>query len=139
MLKLMKRNSNEQGFTLVEVMIVVIILAILAGVAMVSFGGLDKQAKDARARADMRAIATALKGYKAMTGSWPAALTPDLTTTVAPYTALIDSIPNDPWSPANPYTYQDDPGITGAKDLISAGPDGITGGASTDDITMVVQ
>jgi general secretion pathway protein G len=109
MLKFRKRISGEKGFTLVEVMIVVIILAILGGIALVSFGGLDKQAKDARVQADMRAIATALKGYKAMTGAFPTSaegLTILTTTTAGPpsFTALIDSIPNDTYAAA-PYTY----------------------------------
>ena len=100
MLRLRKRMSDEKGFTLVEVMIVVIILAILGGIAMLSFGGLDKQAKDARVMADMRVIATALKGYKAATGAFPTTLEglAILTTTLAPYTALIDSIPDDPYA-----------------------------------------
>jgi general secretion pathway protein G len=141
MLKLRKRISSEKGFTLVEIMIVVIILAILAGVALVSFGGLDAKAKDARARADMRAIATALKGYRAMTGAWPAALTPTLTTDALPYTALIDSVPNDPFASAGtPYTYTNpDPDVTDPNGVTisSVGPDGIAGNA--DDITTVVK
>jgi prepilin-type N-terminal cleavage/methylation domain len=137
----MKRNSNEQGFTLVEVMIVVIILAILAGIAMFSFGGFDVRAKNARAQADINTIATALKGYKALTGAWPAALA-DLTTTAGTYTALIDSIPDDPWAnPVATYVYTS-PSATNPDgvDVTSAGPDGIAGGANAaDDITRVIQ
>jgi general secretion pathway protein G len=108
MLKRRKMISSEKGFTLVEVMIVVIILAILGGIAMVSFGGLDAQAKNARAQADMRVIATALKGFRSETGVWPTAIQglAVLSNTVAPYTALIDSIPDDPWAAAGTkYTY----------------------------------
>jgi general secretion pathway protein G len=126
MLKLRKRISGEKGFTLVEVMIVVIILAILGGVALVSFGGLDKQAKDARVQADFRAIATALKGYKAMTGAWPLQGDPFdtiLTTTTGTYTALLDNMPDDPYAAAGTkYTYTNPDLVDdNAVDITSAG------------------
>ncbi len=100
MLKLMK---SEAGFTLIEIVFVVIILAILAGVALLSFGGLDTQAKDSRVQADFRTIATAIKAYKAITGSFPANLNA-LTVDAAPYSAVLDSVPIDPYTAAA-YTY----------------------------------
>ena len=101
MLKILK---NEAGFTLIEIVFVVIILAILAGVALLSFGGLDTQAKDAVVQADFRTLATALKVYKAQTGAFPAALN-DLVTASGNYEPVLDGVPEDPNNPGNIYTY----------------------------------
>lgn len=96
MLKILK---SESGFTLIEIVFVVIILAILAGVALISFGGLDTQAKDSRVQADFRTLATALKAYKALTGSFPAALN-DLLTASGSYQPVLDEVPIDPYTNA---------------------------------------
>lgn len=103
MLKMLKR---EDGFTLIEIVFVVIILAILAGVALLSFGGLDTQAKDSVVEADFRTLATALKVYKAQTGAFPTALS-DLETASGNYEPVLDSVPEDPYNPGNPYEYDD--------------------------------
>ncbi|HBE77782.1 MAG TPA: hypothetical protein DDW65_08350 [Firmicutes bacterium] len=108
MMNLRKRISGEHGFTLIEVMIVVIILAVLSGIALISFGGLDTQAKDARVQADFRTIATALKAYKALStlNAFPtdAAGLNALTTDDGDYHALLDTVPIDPYTKAA-YTY----------------------------------
>lgn len=120
MMKFLKRFSGEKGFTLIEIMIVVIILAILSGVALISFGGLDTQAKDARVQADMRTIATALKAFKALDASaaFPATLAA-LKSDSGNYHALLDSVPNDPYTNA-PYGYNSPSTITYPPD---AAPD----------------
>lgn len=110
MLKILK---SEAGFTLIEVVFVVIILAILAGVALMSFGGLDTQAKDAVVQADFRTIATALKVYKAQTGAFPATILA-LTADAGSYTAVMDAPePTDPYSGAA-YGYD----VTGLPDSV---------------------
>ena len=113
MLKIMK---SEAGFTLIEIVFVVIILAILAGVALISFGGLDTQAKDSRVQADYRTLATALKAYKALTGAFPASLN-DLLTANAPYQPLLDEVPIDPYTNAI-YGY-DTTGLPDSVDVTS--------------------
>ena len=124
MLKLMKRILKDDGFTLIEVMIVVIILTILGGIALISFGGLQQQAQTARVQADFRVIATALMGFKAMTGAWPTTVQglAILPTNVGTYQALINSIPNDPFTtPPAPYGYViPDPTNPLAVDITSA-------------------
>ena len=102
MLKILK---SEAGFTLIEIVFVVIILAILAGVALISFGGLDTQAKDSRVQADFRTLSTAIKAYKALTGSFPANLDALLTAN-APYEPLLDEKPVDPYNNGD-YGYTD--------------------------------
>lgn len=96
---MMKMLKSEAGFTLIEIVFVVIILAILGGVALVSFGGLDTQAKDSRVVADFRTLATALKAYKALTSAFPAALN-DLLTASGSYEPVLDEVPIDPYTNA---------------------------------------
>ena len=109
---MMKLLKDEAGFTLIEIVFVVIILAILAGVALLSFGGLDTQAKDSVVEADFRTLATALKVYRAQAGEFPttieglAKLTTDDATNN--YVAVLDSVPDDPYNPGNPYSYDGD-------------------------------
>lgn len=106
MLKLMK---SEAGFTLIEIVFVVIILAILAGVALISFGGMDTQAKDSVVQADFRTLSTVLKAYNAQMDVFPTTAEglDHLTTDHAPYEAMLDSVPNDPYTGA-PYIYDGD-------------------------------
>lgn len=65
MRRLLPRSaSNPQGFTLIELMVAMAILAILAVAGLVLFTGAQKNARDARRRADVDAIATALETNK---------------------------------------------------------------------------
>jgi len=106
---MLKKFKSEAGFTLIEIVFVVIILAILAGVALLSFGGLDTKAKDSVVEADFRTLATALKVYKAQAGEFPtdveglAKLTTD--DAALNYIAVLDSVPDDPYNPGNSYDY----------------------------------
>ena len=67
----MKRSDSRKGFTLIELVIVVSILAILAGVMVPKLAGRSAKARDARRLADIRAITTAIQTYYADTGSFP--------------------------------------------------------------------
>jgi type II secretion system protein G len=63
---------KEKGFTLVELMIVIIILAILTGIAVPSYMVLRNRAREVAAKAELTNIATALEMYMADLGSYPA-------------------------------------------------------------------
>lgn len=63
----MKICPKQKGFTLIELMIVVVIIAILAVVAVAVFGNQQRNARDARRRADISAIASALEAGKVAT------------------------------------------------------------------------
>lgn len=58
-----KLNNNSQGFTLIELMIVVAIIAILSVIGIVIFTNVQKNARDARRKADIDAVATALEAH----------------------------------------------------------------------------
>ncbi|MDP2860654.1 MAG: type II secretion system protein [bacterium] len=54
---------KKKGFTLVELMIVITVIAILSTIAVVSFTRVQKQARDTKRKSDIRALATALQAY----------------------------------------------------------------------------
>jgi len=130
-----KRQRSTAGFTLIEILLVVVIIGILAAVAIPRLGGRVGQAKQARAEADVNNIGMALRLYEVDNGNYPSSLQGLVTKSGnadnwrGPY--LEKGIPEDPWG--NPYTYQY-PGTHNAHsyDLSSLGPDGVSSG---DDIT----
>jgi prepilin-type N-terminal cleavage/methylation domain-containing protein len=63
--------KNKKGFTLIELLIVVLIIAILAAIAVPNFLEAQVRAKVARAKADMRTLATALESYAADNSAYP--------------------------------------------------------------------
>jgi len=125
-------NSSRAGFTLVEILLVVAILGILAGVAVVSLKGRTKTASIAATRTSIQAIGTAIDTYEVDNGIYPASLQSLLTkgnesNWNGPY--MKDGrMPKDAWGNDFSYSLQSD-----SYKLISAGPDGQTG--SADDIT----
>lgn len=103
--------KNRQGFTLIELMVVIVILGILAGAAVMTLGGdTTDEAAESRVRADLRTIISALELYRIQEGDYPAAAAADvwIDTTTPDDSALADlvgdyikSIP----SPPNGWTY----------------------------------
>jgi general secretion pathway protein G len=118
----------RQGFTLVELLLVLVILGILAAIVVPKFAGRTEQAKNAAAKAQISTFGTALDSFEVDTGHYPKSLN-DLLVMPAdaqnwhgPY-LKIDAIPKDPWQ--NDYMYKL-PGThnPSSYDLMSAGPDG---------------
>jgi general secretion pathway protein G len=124
----MKRNSG--GFTLLEIMIVVSIIAVLLSLAIYKLKGNLETSKAVAVQADTRAISTQLKLYESLNGFMPTteqglqALVRQPSSDPQPtrWTQLFDSIPQDPWH--NNYIYFN-PGRKNPNgyDLYSAGPD----------------
>jgi len=63
--------KETRGFTLIELLVVIAIIGLLATMAVVSFGGAQKKARDARRKADIRQISKALELYYDMYGAYP--------------------------------------------------------------------
>lgn len=80
MLKWMReRLSRDEGFTLIELMVVVLIIAILIAIAIPSFLGFRKNAQDRSAQADLRSVLLAEKAFYTENSAFTTTFSPDLT------------------------------------------------------------
>ena len=128
----MKQYNENKGFTLLELLIVIVILGLLASlVAPEMFGKVDSQSRKTAA-AQMNMLETALDTYRLDVGTYPATLE-ELRKSEkkgwdGPY--LPKDVPLDPWG--NPYVYTV-PGDNGEPyKLMSYGKNGIAGGEEND-------
>ena len=134
-----RRSRRNGGFTLVELLLVLVILGILAAIVIPKFSGRTEQAQLTAAHTQISTFGTALNAYEIDNGRYPSGQDglrqlvvqpPDLTTWRGPY--LMSDIPLDPWG--HPYIYEYPGRInTSGYDIVSMGPDGQPGTA--DDIT----
>jgi len=137
-----RRIRNTAGFTLIEIMVVIIILGLLAAIVMPRIVGETDRARYEQAKVQMRILEDALKRYKLDNGRFPTteqgleALVQKPTIGVVPRNwptgGYLDKpeIPVDPWG--NKYVYIS-PGQHGPDyDLKSYGADGIEGGEEYD-------
>ncbi|MBW1764012.1 MAG: type II secretion system major pseudopilin GspG [Deltaproteobacteria bacterium] len=135
------RPRSSSGFTLIEIMVVIVILGILVGYVAVRIMDKPEEARQLKARMDIASIETALKIYKLDNGTYP--------TTEQGLQALVEAptvgrlpmkwrkggylektrIPKDPWD--NDYIFLS-PGLHGDFDLMSYGHDGEPGGEGKD-------
>jgi general secretion pathway protein G len=126
------RAAARGGFTLIEVLLVVAILGILAGVAVVGLKGRTQKANIAACRTSIQAVQTAVDVYETDNGVYPPSLQALLTRTSennwnGPY--IRDArMPKDPWGSEFQYSAKGE-----TYEIRSAGPDGQMG--TGDDIT----
>ena len=116
---------NKQGFSLVELLLVISIIGILTTVVVVNLGGVGEQAKIEQTRASIKAIGSAVEVYKVRTGTGLPGSMDDLTKKIGDKPALLkkDNI-NDAWG--NPFQYKK---ISKYEyEIRSSGPDGQMGG-----------
>jgi len=135
----MTLREKQQGFTLLEIMLVVTIIALLLGTAIYKLTGNVEYARDTRVRADIQGINTQLKLYESMNGFFPttdqglqALVTqPDTDPRPTRWYQLYKEVPKDPWQ--NNYIYIC-PGIKNPNsyDLYSAGPSRKPGAGTED-------
>lgn len=130
-----RKFEKRSGFTLIEILVVVVILGILATVIVPRIMSRPEEARRTKAAVDIKAIETALNLYKIDNGTYPTteqgirALVEKPTTGDAPRNwregGYLDKVPKDPWG--NEYAYLS-PGAHGEFDLSSYGSDGEQGG-----------
>lgn len=136
---MINRRHNDNGFTLLELMVVVVILSILALVIVPRIIDRPDQARIARVQSDIAVLENALKLYKLDNNRFPTteqglrALIEKPSRDPVPLNwatnGYVDRLPNDPWG--NPYQFLS-PGVKGEIDLFSYGADGTTGGDGLD-------
>jgi len=127
-----QRDTQYKGFTLIELMIVVVILGLLATIIMPRILGRPEQARRTKAKIDIRNIQSALALFKTDTGRFPTtsegleALVSDPGIRGYNPDSYFDKVPVDPWGNRYIYIY---PGIHSRDyDLESYGKDGEDGG-----------
>lgn len=134
---MLSTNPRQRGFTLIEVMVVIVILGILAALVVPKVMGRPDEARVVAARQDISAIMQALKLYKLDNRRYPSAeqgLSALVTKPSVPplpdnWKSYLDKLPSDPWG--KPYQYLN-PGLRGEVDIMSFGADGQSGGEGVD-------
>ena len=134
---LQKLRYDNRGFTLIELMVVIIILGILAMYVAPKIMSRPGEARQVKARLDIQNIENALKLYKLDNGIYPTTEQGLLALVEQPETGTIPKkwksggylekgkVPKDPWG--NEFVYLS-PGLKGDFDIISYGLDGVPGG-----------
>lgn len=135
----MKAGFRVRGFTLLEVMVVLVILSILAALIVPKIISRPEQAKVVAAKQDIATLMQALKLYRLDNGRYPTTeqgLQALVTKPESPPIpdnwksgGYIEHLPKDPWG--HPYQYLN-PGLHGEIDVYSLGADGAPGGKGND-------
>ncbi|GGP19468.1 type II secretion system major pseudopilin GspG [Silvimonas iriomotensis] len=132
-------GAAQRGFTLIEILVVITILAILGALIVPKIMDRPNDARVVAAKQDIRSVVQALKLYKLDNGRYPTteqglkALVEKPTATPAPTNwktgGYLEKLPKDPWG--NDYVYLN-PGLHGEIDVMSYGADGQSGGEGYD-------
>ena len=133
------RTHPGAGFTLIEVMVVIVILGILAALVVPRVLSRPDEARAVAAKQDIAVIGQALKLYRLDNQRYPTAEQGLAALVAKPEAApvppnwkpggYLERLPKDPWG--NPYQYVN-PGLHGEIDVLSFGADGKPGGEATD-------
>lgn len=129
-----RSRVRQQGFTLIEIMVVIVIMGILAALVVPRVLDRPDQARRVAAQQDISGLMQALKLYRLDNGRYPSTAQglqalvqrPEGARNWRPY---LDRMPNDPWG--HPYQYLN-PGVKGEIDVFSFGPDNKPGGEQDD-------
>ena len=134
---LFHKIKSTHGFTLIELMVVIVILGILVSFIAPKIMGRPDEAKQVKARIQMESMETAIKLYKLDNGIYPMTEQGLQALVEQPQTGTLPKkwrkggylekgrVPKDPWG--NEFVYLS-PGAHGDYDIISYGADGVPGG-----------
>lgn len=130
---------RNRGFTLIEIMVVIVILGVLAALVVPKVMSRPDEARMVAARQDIASLMQALKLYRLDNRRYPtteqglAALVTKPTLAPIPEGwkngGYVEHLPQDPWG--KPYQYLS-PGLRGEIDVFSFGADGVAGGEGSD-------
>ncbi len=133
------KNRSNLGFTLIEVMVVILIIGVLAALVVPKVMSRPDEARITAAKSDIATVSQALNLYKLDNGRYPsteqglAALVKKPTIEPIPANwkseGYLDRVPKDPWG--TPYQYLQ-PGVHGQIDVFSFGADRASGGEGND-------
>ena len=131
------RHRLAAGFTLIELMVVLVIIGVLAALVVPNVLDRADDARTTAARTDVTNVMQALKLYRLDNQRYPSseqglqALITKPTTAPLPlnWRPYLEKLPNDPWG--RPYQYLN-PGVKGEIDVMSFGADGQSGGEGKD-------
>ena len=137
MLQMKSIPSRYRGFTLIELMVVLVIIGVLAALIVPNVLDRTDDARVTAARTDVNNLMQALKLYKLDNQRYPSAeqglqalvAKPAVGTLPPNWKNYLDKLPNDPWG--RPYQYAN-PGLKGEIDVYSLGADGVIGGEGKD-------
>ena len=128
-----KKNNKRKGFTLIEIMVVVVILGLLSTLVVPRIGPLIDDARRKTAASNIQGLVTNLEMYYADNGFYPTTQQGLEALVTAPSTnpipkhyregGYLNKVPDDPWG--NPYIYRN---RDGKISIISTGPDSEEGG-----------
>jgi general secretion pathway protein G len=134
-----RRFRDRAGFTLIEIMVVIVILGLLAALVVPKLIGRTEEAKKTQSRVQIKHIQQALELFKLDNGFFPGTdqglealvRVPEAGRIPKNYRkgGYIDRVPKDPWG--NPYVYVS-PGTHDDYDISSYGADGVAGGDGED-------
>jgi len=126
------QSKSQRGFTLIEIMVVVVILGLLGTLVVQAVGGRPDQAREVKATNDIGSLESALKLYKLDNFTFPTqaqglkALISNPSGSKNWRGPYIEKLPNDPWGNDYQYRY---PGTKGKKiDVFTYGADNAEGG-----------
>jgi len=122
------QTHHHRGFTLLEIMVVLVIIGVLAALVAPRFLERADEAKVEACKVQMKNLGQALKLYRLQHGKYPNS-GEGLQVLVSGDKRYLDSIPKDPWNSS--YIYLS-PGVHGDFDLLSYGRDGHPGGSGVD-------
>jgi len=126
-------HQHQRGFTLIELMVVLVIIGVLAALIIPNVLERADDARITAAKTDISNLSQALKLYKLDNQNYPTAeqglqalvIRPTVGTVPMNWKPYIEKLPQDPWG--HPYQYLN-PGIKSEVDVMSLGADGVSGG-----------
>ena len=100
----MKLALWKKGFTIIELLIVITVIAILIGIALPRFRGIQEEGNSAKARGELRTLQSAVESYNMHQGSLPATLD-ELTKDTTKPNIVGSVLPTDPFKSGSNYGY----------------------------------